>query len=431
MPETMHSLRELREKRAKIVTEARAEYDKIDAAKGEAEAKEIEARFDSMMAEADKLKDRIDREERILQSEKDIATVIDERRGGRENERETRDTPTNEDGPRGSKEYRTAYNRFLRTGFEGMSGEQRTVLQVGYSTTEQRAAQDLSPGSAGGYLVPVQFQRELDVALKAYGGMMEVARVLPTAQGGTLQWPMVDDTTKKAAIIGTNTAPSVGGITFQQASLSDYTYGTDQILVPWQLMQDSAIDVEGLVRELLVIQMGRGLNDDFTTGSGSGAPQGVTACTKGADAAAVAAISYDDLVDLEHSVDPLYRKRGARWMFNDKTLKALKKLKDTLGRPLWAPGIIVGAPDEILGYGYTINQSMADIGASAKSVLFGDFSKYVIRAVRETMLIRLNERNMDKGQITFLAFARYDGKIVDASKAGGAGAIRHLLHPAS
>jgi len=423
MSETLHSLRELREKRAKIVTDARAEYDKIDSAK-DGEIAEIEARFDTMMGEADRLKERIDREERLLETEKDLATAI-ERRAGREDEREARDEP-DAGVPTASKEYRAAFGSFLRAGFEGMSGEQRTVLQRGFAV--EKRAQDLAPGSAGGYLVPVQFQRELDIGLKAYGGMMQASRILPTATGGTLQWPMVDDTSNKAVIIATNTAPSEQALAFQQATLGDYTYTSGQVLVPWQLMQDSAFDIEGLVRELMLVRFGRGLNADFTAGTGTGAPQGVTLCNKGADAGAAAAIAYDDLVNLEHSVDPLYR-RNARWMFADSTLKAIKKLKDTMGRPLWAPGIVVGAPDEILGYGYSINQDMDGVATGKKSVLFGDFSKYVIRAVRDAMILRLNERNMDKGQITFIGFARYDGRMVDATKAGGLGAIRHLLHP--
>ena len=91
-------------------------------------------------------------------------------------------------------------------------------------------------------------------------------------------------------------------------------------------------------------------------------------------------MTYDDLVELEHSLDPAYREGGrCSFMFADTTLKAIKKLKDGQGRPLWLPGIDVKEPASILGYRYVINQSVPAMAATAKSVLFGDFSKYIIR----------------------------------------------------
>lgn len=419
MSEAIHRLRALREQRAKLVADARVEYDKIGKGTSEGDAAEIEQRFDTMMAEADRLKSRIDREERLLDNERDMVAVI-ERRAGREDEREQRQNI--ERNPIARQEYRAAFSAYLRGGFEGINSEQRALVQMGYQV-EQRA-QDTATGSAGGYLVPVQYQAELEIALKAYGGVMDAARILPTSAGGTLQWPKIDDTATKAVIIGTNTAPAERALTFGQATLNDYTYESGQVLVPFQLMQDSAIDIGSLVIEMMGIRFGRGLNYDFTLGTGSGQPQGVTLAANGATAAAAAAIATDDLVNLEHSVDPLYRKMGARWMFADSTLKALKKLKDTMGRPLWAPGIIVGAPDELMGYGYTINQDMAAIATGQKTVLFGAFQKYIVRSVRDPMILRLNERNMDKGQITYVGFARYDGRYVDAG-----GAVKHLVHP--
>ncbi|WP_350624306.1 phage major capsid protein, partial [Pseudoalteromonas sp. 24-MNA-CIBAN-0067] len=51
-------------------------------------------------------------------------------------------------------------------------------------------------------------------------------------------------------------------------------------------------------------------------------------------------ITLEDLIDLEHSVDPAYRRSAqCGFMMNDSTIKVVKKLKDTQGRPLWLPGM--------------------------------------------------------------------------------------------
>jgi HK97 family phage major capsid protein len=108
-------------------------------------------------------------------------------------------------------------------------------------------------------------------------------------------------------------------------------------------------------------------------------------------------------------------------MFADSTLKAIKLLVDGNGRPLWQPGVSAGignkAPDTILGYEYVINQDMPVLPASGTAnnfMLFGDFSKYVIRSVKQLSVLRLDERYADYGQVAFIGFARYDGNVIDA-----------------
>jgi hypothetical protein len=70
-----------------------------------------------------------------------------------------------------------------------------------------------------------------------------------------------------------------------------------------------------------------------------------------------------------------------------------------------------------------INQSMTTPGP-AKSMLFGDFSKYIIRDVREVELRRLDERFAVLGQVAFLAFARADGDLLDA----GTHPVKYMRH---
>jgi len=118
-------------------------------------------------------------------------------------------------------------------------------------------------------------------------------------------------------------------------------------------------------------------------------------------------------VEMEHSIDPAYR-RNASWMMSDNALNKSKLILDTQGRPLWAAGIAGGAPDTLLGYPLIINNDMAVMAANAKSVLFGDLSKYIIRDVLGITLLRLEERYADFHQVAFLAFARMDGDLLDA-----------------
>jgi HK97 family phage major capsid protein len=148
-------------------------------------------------------------------------------------------------------------------------------------------------------------------------------------------------------------------------------------------------------------------------------------------AANASSIVAADLIDLFHGVDPAYRNGPkVAFMMNDSTLKAIRKLKDDsggagVGNFLWMAGLSAGIPDTILGKPYFVNQDMASIATTNKTVLFGDFSKYLIRNVREITMLRLVERYADFHQVGFLAFSRHDGRILDA----GTDPLKVLVHP--
>jgi HK97 family phage major capsid protein len=174
--------------------------------------------------------------------------------------------------------------------------------------------------------------------------------------------------------------------------------------------------------------MGRGLNAAYTTGAGTTTIQGVVTGATNASVASVddVTISYANMLNLMGSVDPAYQA-NARFMFNFSTLTALRGLLDTTNRPLWEPNVQAGAVPTFLGMPYTINQDMASIGASAKSVLYGDFSNYLIREVAQDRLVILRERFADTDEIGIVLLTRRDGQLLDA----GMHPIKYLVHAAS
>jgi HK97 family phage major capsid protein len=291
---------------------------------------------------------------------------------------------------------------------------------------------DLSVGvnATGGFTVPQDFYQQLIEAQKWFGGMRASrATVLTTDNGELLPIAMEDDTSNVGVIVTENTAITAQDVAFTQTSLSQYMYTSKLVRVSYQLLQDSAFDIQSHLAKVLARRIGRGLNAHFTTGTGSGQPKGVvTGAASGKVGATGQTVSviYDDLVDLVHSVDVAYRQQ-AQWMFNDSTLKALKKLKDSQNRPLWLPGLAVREPDTINGYPYVVNNDMAVMAANAKSILFGDFSNYYIRDITGAQLLRLEERYAEFLQVAFLAFERHDGTLVDA----GQGPIKYYANSAT
>jgi len=406
----MAILLELREKQASIVAAARAKLDEIKDDTTPERAKEIEVEYDAAMADFDKLDARIKREEGLQAREAEL-NAADERRPNGEN-RSVK--PGEQDTRSEAEKYADAFRTFVRGGRSSLSAEQRGVLK----SYEDRA-QSVGTPTAGGYLVPTIFQEELVKSLKAWGPMLDpgVTRVLTTATGAALTFPTMNDTANVGALISENAQVSLSEIEFGTKTVDAFKYTSGVVLVSDELLQDSVLNVEQIIRDAMAERIGRIGNTHLTTGDGSSKPNGIVTAATAVNAADDITITFDDLIELEHSVDPAYRSDpSCAWMFNDSTLKVLRKLKDLEGNYIWQPADVKsGVGSTILGYNYAVNQAMASIAASAKPIAFGAMNKYLVRMVQEFAIKRLVERYADYGQVGFIGFTRLDGELLDTA----------------
>lgn len=273
-------------------------------------------------------------------------------------------------------------------------------------------------GTAGGYTKDQTLINNLELAMLAYGGMMQTSEIIRTATGEPLRWPTASDTSNTGRQVGENASHDSGtDPTFGQVEWNAYTFTSDIVKVPNELMTDSVFNLATVLGRMLGERLGRIQNTKYTTGTGAGTAKGITICASaGVTTASSTSIAFDELIDLEHSLDPSRRAMpGVGYMFHDTILKALRKLKDGEGRYLWQAGANTGAPDTLNTYPYTINQDMASsIATAAITVLFGELSAYKIRQVGQIVLRRLDERFADTNQTGFLAFVRGDGNLLDA-----------------
>jgi HK97 family phage major capsid protein len=338
----------------------------------------------------------------------------------------TLDAPANEptttpDAPKRSanEQYTEAFDAFLRHGMAGMEPEQRAVLRGQFVDSKELRAQGISTDAAGGFTVPEGFRNTITETMKFFGGIRQVANVITTTTGQDLVWPSNDDTGNEGAILAENTAVPEQDLTFGQKTLKAHVYTSKLVKVSWQLLQDEEVDLVSYLGRKLGERIGRIHNNHFTVGTGTSQPEGVqTNATVGKTGATgqTTSVTYDDIIDLEHSVDPAYRNERAGYQFHDLTLAKLRKLKDADNRPLWQPSLVAGAPDAFNGRRYVVNNHMPQMAASAKSILFGDFEAgYIIRDVVGIGLVRLDERFADALQVGFFAWARSDGKPDDGA----------------
>jgi HK97 family phage major capsid protein len=324
-----------------------------------------------------------------------------------------------------AKRYNEAFGIYLRGGMDRLTPDQRNMMM---DRQVDLRAMGAGIDTAGGFTVPDEFRNIMTETMKAFGGLLGLADVITTSTGADLKWPTNDDTGNEGEILGENQPAGEQDLNLGGKTLKAHIFSSKQVKLSMALLQDSAFSLESWVPKKLGERIGRRSARAWTTGTGVDQPEGLTvagAVGKQGASGQTTSVIYDDLIDLEHSVDSAYRA-GARYLMNDATLKVIRKLKDTQGRPLWVPVPAPGFPSTINGFEYSLDNSMPVPAASAKTIAFGDFKAgYVIRQVQAVQTLRLVERYAEYLQVAFLGFARMDGGIQDSS------AIRLYQHAAS
>lgn len=317
-----------------------------------------------------------------------------------------------------------AFHNYLKHGLAGLGTEDRELMNSRYHADVPgsiRAAQGTSSGGAGGYAVPDDAMRPLVEAMKMIGGVLPHCTIIPSQTGADLPIPTDNETAIEGEIINENTQHNEGDITLSQVVLQSFLYSSKIVRVSIQLMDDAGFDFGTYVMRKLGERIGRITAKHWISGDGASKPRGiVTAATVGKTATSQTAVTYDELVDLLHSVDPLYRQNGT-WLMSDTTFASLRKLKDGQQRALYGD-MANAAPNMLLGHPVSIDPNMPSMTTGQKAILFGDLKSYYVRLVREPRVLRLEERYADYLQLGFLAFLRADGDLID----GGGGAVKAL-----
>ena len=247
--------------------------------------------------------------------------------------------------------------------------------------------------------------------------------VLTTDGGQALQVPKTT-THPTAGIIAEAGTITESDAVFAQVTLDAYKYAFST-QISTELETDTGVNLAEYLSRIGGEALGNGSGAHFVTGSGSSQPNGVvTASTLGVTGAAstTGAFTADNLIDLFYSVIAPYRANGS-WLMQDSSIKAARKLKETTtGQYLWQPGLLADEPSTLLGRPVLSDPNVAAPALSAKSVVFGDLSKYFIRDVRGVRVERSVDFAFGNDLITWRFILRTDGDLIDTT-----GAVKHFI----
>lgn len=251
--------------------------------------------------------------------------------------------------------------------------DQDVPLMANLSPAEVRALSTLSD-AAGGFLIDSDMQSKVYRALNIADPIRRLATVIETAAGGDAPTPGIDDTGNEGGITAENATLTELDLAVVALNAPTFMFDSRVIRAPIQWVHDIKTDVESFLADTLGARIGRGQGRVFTSGAGPDEPKGVVASAAlGVSGSAATAVTWNELIDLEASVDPAYRDNpNSVFMGSSNTRVGLLKLTDGSGRPL----VLTGPQGTFInGKRYVVNPYMSDMATGVRSLLFGDFSQ--------------------------------------------------------
>jgi len=385
---------EQRQKRAELVKQARELDTKAETEKRDLSAEE-KTQWDKIMVDVDKMKEDIDREERLQTLEManpanlQAAIIPGDKKA----------------------EKRSAFFNWMRHGQAGLSHEERALVE----------------NTAGLYMVPEDLEAEIYRTLPKLCFMRQLATVRVTNRDKVSRRSLTEVSGGWGKLeLGTEITEST------PTPSKDYIYVEDWAgltKIGKDELQDTDANLEAIIADSFARAGAEAQDTAFTIGTGhsnlqpDGCALDATSGITKRDLATADTIIIEDLLGAIYAVAPQYRKNGS-FLMNSQTELALRKLREVSAGPvygafLWQPSVQAGKPDTLCGYPVYNQDDMnypADSVADKNCVVFGDFAAGYRVVDRAGITIqRLDELYAEAGLVGFIAHFRVGGGVVRAA----------------
>lgn len=399
------------------------------AAQGEELSAEDTAAFEKASRSIDHYGQLIQDEIKRIQEDKDLATAYE---AGVRKLDEARNN-----GDRRGEEKRGGLAAKMRADLEA---SRRGETRNGGAYQELPESRDLVVGTAnaGGATVPTTLVESLYQKLFDDSAVLQAGpTVLRTNSGETMKLPRLTSlvvtpagaTYTQAMAKVAEAGPIIEGEPrFDQVQLDAYKYA-QYTQVSRELVEDGVLDIESLLGQVLGRNLSNFIGYDLTLGSGTGEPRGVRTLVPAGNKVATAAGGLWDTTDFDKFFDVIgklkagYRRNG-KWLVNDASSFSLRKLK--MGSVYaWEPNLQqAGAPDTFLGYPLLTDPNIPVAASNAGvTALFGDFSAYYVRMVKDVRIEWSMEFAWVNDLLSVKAVMRADGDAIDDDAFAGLNSV--------
>jgi HK97 family phage major capsid protein len=312
-----------------------------------------------------------------------------------------------------SREHKSAFDAYVR------SGEAGALRQL------ETKAMSVGSNPDGGYLVPVELEREIGERLAAISPIRAISSVREIS-GSVYKKPFmtagpatgwVGETDTRAQ----TTSPTLDALSFPAMELYAMPAATATLL------DDSAVNIDEWIASEVELTFAVQEGAAFVNGDGTSKPKGFLASdtvangswawgklgyvASGAAGGFASTNPSDALVDLIYALKAGYRQNGT-FVMNRKTQGAIRKFKDSGGAYLWQPPAQAGGRASLMTFPLIEAEDMPDIGANSLSVAFGDFRRGYLIVDRVGVRV-LRDPYSAKPYVLFYTTKRVGGGVQD------------------
>jgi HK97 family phage major capsid protein len=310
-------------------------------------------------------------------------------------------------------DHKAAFSAYVR------QGEENPLRRL------EEKANTVAVNADGGYLVPVELDREIGRRLTTLSPIRAIASVRQVT-GNVFQKPF------SAAGPGAGWVAETASVTETTSSpLTQLSFPTGELYAMPSashiLLDDAAVDVESWIADEVEMVFAEQEGAAFISGNGTNKPKGFLAYTNVDNASwATGSVGYvatgtagafpasnpsDKLVDLVYALKAGYRQ-NATWVMGRKTQGEVRKLKDSTGAYLWQPPAVAGGQASLMNFPVVEAEDMPAIASGSFSIAFGDFKRGYL--VVDRMGVRvLRDPFSAKPYVLFYTTKRVGGGIQD------------------
>lgn len=310
-------------------------------------------------------------------------------------------------------EYKAAFERLARKQFN-----------TDFLTDVERKALSVGTDSAGGYLVHPDLSGRMvkkvyeTSAMRAYASQQTIST--DSLEGHYDNDEVGGGWVAELETRSETTTPSIGRWAITAHELSAMPKASQKLL------DDAEWNIDSWLSAKISEKFARLENSAFVVGDGVDKPHGfldyadgtnltnsITRYQTGANGDyAPAPDGGDVLLDVLYGLKAQHRA-NATYFMNTLTLAVTRKLKDSNGAYLWAPGIAAGQPSTLNGYPVAVFEDMPDYsGTGALGVAVGDM-RAAYQIVDRAGIRMLRDPYSSKPNVLFYATKRTGGDMIN------------------
>lgn len=226
---------------------------------------------------------------------------------------------------------------------------------------------------------------------------------------GKLDFPVAKKsiTTAYATEFTALTSSNVG---FDKRTLDGFLVGALS-KVSVSLINNSQFDIVSYVVNKVAESIALFLEKEIISGEGTTKMTGVLVDTlvKAVDTVGDTPTA-DEFIAIQVAVPQQYQA-GAMWLVSNKTLLAMRQMKDENGRYFLQNDLTNGFGYTFLGKPVMVSDQMVDT-----NVVYGDFSGYFVNIHEGSSIKVLNEKYADEHAVGVVAWLEVDGKVMEEGK---------------